>query len=110
MNRRNIFKSIAGLLAAPAVVKAAPAIKAGGSYTAINANSLMAVMSRLNAEKCKKAMDAFPMSQRSECVLVNNLSTGSVKAMTKADYEAERRRIDLFGATPQSFNHHYEPL
>ena len=56
MKRRSIFQAIAGLFAAPAVVKAAPAViapKKLGGYTAVNSGTikeLAAMMAERGAE------------------------------------------------------------
>jgi hypothetical protein len=115
MKRRNIFKAITGLFAAkslpaapvkvPASLQVAKAAAAtnplfSGAYPQWHGMSLIEWMVRHQEARAKKAIEALPVAQRADCVVVHNVTTGSYKAMTKEDYAAERRKNCLFGPTP----------
>jgi hypothetical protein len=115
MKRRNIFKALTGLFAAkslpaapvkvPAslqVAKAAAATNSlfSGGIPEWEARLLTEWLKRQQEAKAKEAVEALPVAQRADCVVVHNVTTGSYKAMTKDNYAAERRQNCLFGPTP----------
>jgi hypothetical protein len=57
-------------------------------------------MVRHQEARAKEVIEALPVAQRADCIVVHDITTGSYKAMTKEDYTAERRQNCLFGPTP----------
>jgi len=115
MKRRNLFKDLTGLFAAKSLpvppVKVPASLQVAKAAAATNplfagaepqryGMGLIEWMVRHQEAKAKEIIEALPVAQRADCVVVHNVTTGSYKAMTKEDYMAERRQNCLFGPTP----------